>query len=71
MDLGSKIYIVGYRGMVGSKIVNNLVERGYNNLVVRSHDELDLTNQNLVSDFFSIEQPDYVILAAAKVGYFC
>ena len=68
MDLGSKIYIAGHRGMVGSAIVKNLVARGYHNLVVRSHDELDLTNQNSVSDFFSIEKPDYVILAAAKVG---
>ena len=68
MDLGSKIYIAGHRGMVGSAIVKNLVARGYHNLVVRSHDELDLTNQNSVCDFFSIEKPDYVILAAAKVG---
>ncbi len=68
MDLQSKIYIAGHKGMVGSAIIKNLANRGYTNLVFRTHDELDLTNQNLVCDFFTIEKPDYVILAAAKVG---
>jgi GDP-L-fucose synthase len=68
MDLASKIFIAGHRGMVGSAIIKNLVNRGYNNLVFRTHDELDLIDQNAVYNFFTTEQPDYVILAAAKVG---
>jgi len=68
MDLNEKIYIAGHRGLVGSAIVRQLKERGFTNLLIRTHKELDLTNQAQVQDFFKKEQPDYVILAAAKVG---
>src|SRR5690606_24609423 len=64
----SKIYIAGHRGMVGSAIVRRLVASGYENIVVRTHAELDLTHQAAVFDFFRKEQPEYVYLAAAKVG---
>jgi len=68
MEKQSKIYVAGHKGLVGSAIVNNLSEKGYNNLVFRTHAELDLTNQDEVRNFFETEQPEYVILAAAKVG---
>ena len=68
MEKESKIYIAGHRGLVGSAIVNNLKSKGYTNLVFRTHAELDLTNQQAVETFFSNEKPEYVILAAAKVG---
>lgn len=68
MHKDSKIYIAGHRGLVGSAIVKNLESKGYTNLVLRTHAELDLTNQEVVEDFFSAEKPEYVILAAAKVG---
>jgi len=68
MKLDDKIYIAGHRGLVGSAIVRQLTDRGFTNLVTRTHKELDLTNQALVQDFFRQEKPDYVILAAAKVG---
>lgn len=68
IDKNSKIYVAGHRGLVGSAILKNLQNRGYNNFVVRTHSELDLTNQQAVSEFFEKEKPDYVILAAAKVG---
>jgi len=68
MDKGSKIYIAGHRGLVGSAIVKNLEAKGYTNLVYRTHAELDLTNNQAVADFFEAEKPEYVILAAAKVG---
>jgi len=68
MNLNSKIYIAGHRGLVGSAIVKNLELKGYTNLVYRTHKELDLLNQNDVEEFFEIEKPEYVILAAAKVG---
>jgi len=68
MDLNDKIYIAGHRGLVGSAIVRQLEERGFTNLLMRTHKELDLTNQSEVQDFFKQESPDYVILAAAKVG---
>ena len=68
MNLNEKIYIAGHRGLVGSAIVRQLEERGFTNLLMRTHKELDLTNQTQVQDFFKQEQPDYVILAAAKVG---
>ena len=68
MNKNSKIYIAGHRGLVGSAIVKNLQSKGYTNLVYRTHNELDLTKQKAVEDFFEIEKPDYVILAAAKVG---
>lgn len=64
----SKIYIAGHRGLVGSAIVKNLQEKGYTNLVYRTHKELDLCNQEEVAKFFKSEKPEYVILAAAKVG---
>jgi GDP-L-fucose synthase len=64
----SKIYIAGHKGLVGSAIMRKLREHGYENFIVRSHNELDLTNQLAVSDFFSVEKPEYVFLAAAKVG---
>lgn len=65
---GSKIYIAGHRGMVGSAIVRELESQGYENLVYRTHAQLDLTNQLAVKDFFERERPDQVYLAAAKVG---
>ena len=68
MDLNDKIYIAGHRGLVGSAIVRQLKQRGFSNLIMRTHKELDLTNQAQVQDFFQQEKPDYVILAAAKVG---
>jgi len=68
MEKQSKIYIAGHKGLVGSAIVNNLISKGYTNLVLRTHAELDLTNQLSVETFFSNEKPEYVILAAAKVG---
>lgn len=68
LDKNSKIYIAGHNGLVGSAIWNNLKARGYNNLVGRSHKELDLTNQQDVKDFFEKERPDAVVLAAAFVG---
>ena len=64
----SKIYIAGHNGLVGSAIWNNLENRGYHNLVGRSHRDLDLTDQNAVKEFFDSEQPDAVVLAAAFVG---
>ncbi|MEX1001477.1 MAG: GDP-L-fucose synthase [Crocinitomicaceae bacterium] len=68
MNKASKIYVAGHRGMVGSAIVRQLKENGYTHLVLRSSKELDLTQQAAVSDFFAKEKPDYVFLAAAKVG---
>jgi GDP-L-fucose synthase len=64
----SRIYIAGHRGLVGSAIVRNLEARGIRNLLTRTHSELDLTSQNAVNDFFAQEKPEFVILAAAKVG---
>jgi GDP-L-fucose synthase len=68
MEKSSKIYIAGHRGLVGSAIVNNLTKKGYTNLVYKTHAELDLCNQSEVARFFEDEKPEYVILAAAKVG---
>lgn len=68
MNLQSKIYVAGHRGMVGSAIVRKLQEQGYENLILRTHAELDLTNQAAVEKFFATEKPDEVYLAAAKVG---
>jgi len=68
MEPASKIYIAGHRGMVGSAIVRKLKEEGYTNLITRTSKELDLRNQQQVNDFFSQEKPEYVFLAAAKVG---
>jgi GDP-L-fucose synthase len=64
----SKIFIAGHRGMVGSSIVRRLESEGYNNLLIRARRELDLTNQEAVRSFFEQERPEYVFLAAAKVG---
>jgi GDP-L-fucose synthase len=68
MDRNSKIYIAGHKGLVGSAIMRNLQSQGYNNVVVRTHSELDLTNQAIVESFFQQERPEFVFLAAAKVG---
>lgn len=68
MDKEAKIYVAGHRGMVGSAIVRRLARAGYGNVVVRTHAELDLTDQAAVAGFFDREKPDYVYLAAAKVG---
>ena len=68
MNLDTKIYVAGHRGLVGSAIVRNLEARGYKNIICRTHKELDLTNQKAVRDFFEEEKPEYVFLAAAKVG---
>ncbi|MHB8207693.1 GDP-L-fucose synthase [Mucilaginibacter sp.] len=68
MDKQAKIYIAGHKGMVGSAIYRKLVKEGFTNFVTRSSSELDLRNQQQVSDFFAQEKPDYVFLAAAKVG---
>lgn len=68
MNKNAKIYVAGHRGMVGSAIVRNLEAKGYSNIVVRTHAELDLLDQSAVNAFFQKEKPDYVFLAAAKVG---
>ena len=68
MDKSSKIYIAGHRGLVGSAILKQLKAKGYQNFILRTHAELDLTDQQAVSSFFATEKPDYVFLAAAKVG---
>jgi len=68
MEKTSKIYVAGHRGLVGSAIVKNLTCKGYNNIVTRTHAELDLINQQAVLEFFEREKPEYVFLAAAKVG---
>lgn len=68
MDKSSKIYIAGHKGLVGSALLKNLQQKGYNNFVLRTLDELDLTNQAAVADFFAAEKPEYIFLAAAKVG---
>ena len=68
MNKNSKIYVAGHRGLVGSAIVKNLVSKGYTNIITRTHKELDLINQKSVEEFFENEKPEYVILAAAKVG---
>ena len=68
MNKNSKIYIAGHRGLVGSAIVKNLLSKGYTNLIYRTHEELELINQVEVENFFKEEKPEYVILAAAKVG---
>lgn len=68
MDKNAKIYIAGHLGMVGSAIHNNLKQKGYTNFVLRSINEMDLRDQKQTDDFFRNEKPDYVVLAAAKVG---
>ena len=68
MDLNSKIYVAGHRGMVGSAIVENLKSKGFENIIFRTSAELNLINQVEVANFFEKEKPEYVFLAAAKVG---
>lgn len=68
MEKNSKIYVAGHRGLVGSAIVKNLQSKGYPNIITRTHAELDLCDQKAVTEFFATEKPDYVFLAAAKVG---
>jgi len=68
MELNSKIYVAGHRGMVGSAIIRNLKSKGFENIITRTSKELDLRNQAAVNIFFTEEKPDYVFLAAAKVG---
>jgi len=68
MNPDSKIYVAGHNGLVGSAIVKNLQEKGYTNLITRTHAELDLTDQQAVAKFFEQEKPEYVFLAAGKVG---
>lgn len=68
MEKTDKIYVAGHRGLVGSAIARNLKEKGYNNVIGRTHRELDLTDQAMVRAFFEQEKPDIVVLAAAKVG---
>jgi GDP-L-fucose synthase len=68
MNLSSKIYIAGHKGLVGSALVRKLEELGYNNLILRTRDELNLLDQQQVENFFKKERPEYIFLAAAKVG---
>lgn len=68
MELNDRIYVAGHRGLVGSAIIRQLEGRGFTNLITRTHKELDLTNQAAVQKYFTEQMPDYVILAAAKVG---
>ena len=68
MEKNSKIFVAGHRGMVGSAIYRKLQKEGYQNIITRTSKELDLRNQQAVADFFAAEKPDYVFLAAAKVG---
>lgn len=68
MEKSAKIYIAGHRGMVGSAIYRKLVQEGYSNIITRTSAELDLRDQQAVTEFFNLEKPDYVFLAAAKVG---
>jgi GDP-L-fucose synthase len=68
MNKKDKIFVAGHRGLVGSAIIKNLKQKGFSNFIIKTHKELDLTNQQQTADFFSKEKPDYVFLAAAKVG---
>ncbi|OIS97262.1 PREDICTED: putative GDP-L-fucose synthase 2 [Nicotiana attenuata] len=68
IDTSAKIFVAGHRGLVGSAVVRKLNQLGYTNLLLRTHSDLDLTNQSAVESFFAAEKPQYVILAAAKVG---
>src|ERR1700754_3992295 len=68
MEKNSKVFVAGHRGMVGSAIVRKLEKEGFKNIITRRSAELDLRNQQAVADFFATEKPDYVFLAAAKVG---
>ena len=68
MDIHARIYVAGHRGLVGSAIVRRLLAEGADNLLLRTHQELDLTHQAQVEEFFTTEKPEYVFLAAARVG---
>lgn len=68
MNKNDKIFVAGHKGMVGSAIVRELIRQGYTNIILRTHNELDLARQKDVEDFFEIEKPEYVFLAAGKVG---
>tara|TARA_B110000208_G_scaffold188840_1_gene249252 strand:- start:7800 stop:8873 length:1074 start_codon:yes stop_codon:yes gene_type:complete len=68
MNKNDKIFIAGHRGLVGSAILKTLQERGFTNIITKTHKEVDLTNQQETAAFFKVEKPDYVFLAAAKVG---
>ena len=68
MNKNSKIYVAGHTGLVGSAIVKNLKAKGYTHIIGKTYEELDLMDQQAVAAFFKSEQPEYVILAAAKVG---
>ena len=68
MNKQAKIYIAGHRGLVGSALVRKFQELGYDNLILKTRSELNLLNQQEVADFFAVEKPEYVFLAAAKVG---
>lgn len=68
MEKNAKIYVAGHNGMVGSAIVRQLKAEGYKNIICKSHSELDLTRQADVENFFAVEKPEYVFVAAAKVG---
>ena len=68
MEKNSKIYVAGHRGLVGSALIRRLEKGGYKNIITRTHSELDLTRQSEVEDFFGTEKPEYVFLAAARVG---
>ena len=68
MNNNSKIFVAGHRGLVGSAILQKLEQDGYTDIITKTHDELDLTNQIATANFFSNEKPEYVFLAAAKVG---
>ena len=68
MEKNAKIYVAGHRGLVGGSIVRYLKEKGYTNIITRTHNELDLLNQTAVNEFFAAEKPEYVFLAAAHVG---
>ena len=68
MNKEAKIFVAGHRGMVGSAMVRRLERAGFNNIITRTSSQLNLTNQAAVADFFAAETPEYVVLAAAKVG---
>jgi GDP-L-fucose synthase len=68
MQRESKIYVAGHRELVGSAVLRSLQAKDYRNIITRSHGDLDLLNQDVVSTFFAVEKPEYVFLATAKVG---
>ena len=68
MEKNAKIYVAGHKGLVGSSIMRKLVSEGYTNIITRTHKELDLTDQKATRKFFEQEKPEYIFLAAAKVG---